>query len=361
MTAASPEARDCICVVEDDPDLAQTVEMQLQAFYEVRLFRSAGEFLEWHRHSAEHCSLVVSDIVMPGLSGFDLCREVRAREGAHRLPVILVTGGDATHEKAVGLDAGADDFIQKPIRLNDLLAKIRSLLSIRAQETRKMSQLTRFFSPKVADLVASGAGRTLLKPHRAEVTVLFADLRRFTAFSERAEPEEVLEVLGAYYTAVGQAALRHGGTLGHLAGDGVMVFFNDPQPIERHQEVAVRMALEVRVELEAQRRVWRERRYEIDFGIGIAHGYATIGEIGFERFCHYSVIGPVTNFSARLCQAANDGQILVSERFLARLGVSGCVSESVGQMTLKGIQSPVSVHNIVTLAAAEDSGHSEAA
>jgi len=296
--------------------------------------------------------LIISDINMPGESGLDLCRVVREREKGSRIPIILLTGNHPESGRAGGLETGADDFIGKPFPPNDLLAKVRSLLQIRTQDVRKSGELTqvrRFISPNLANLLNHNNQKAILTPHRADVTVMFVDLRRFTSFSSRTEPEEVLDVLGRYYTAVGDAAIRNKGTLGHLAGDGIMVFFNDPEPIANHKQAAIRMAVESRDALLMERSRWQERRYDLDFGIGLSEGFATIGGIGFEHFSQYSVIGPVTNLASRLCSAADFGQILISERFHSRLEKGFCKSESLGQIKLKGIEEPVSVHNILSI------------
>jgi class 3 adenylate cyclase len=358
---ASPTSIGSICVVEDDAEVNRAVsELLVEQGYKVLSFASGTDFLSWWEQTLGNaCELVISDISMPGASGFDLCRKVRARVRSQLLPIILVTGDDSPEEKAEGLDAGADDFIGKPFHGGELVAKVRSLMRIRAQELQTLSELhsarenasslTRFISPSVADLLTSDARRAMLKPHRVDVTVMFSDLRRFTAFSGHVEPEEVLEVLGCYYTAVGTAALKHRGTLGNLAGDGIMIFFNDPEPIANHQETALRMALEVRQNLNELKKVWDQREYDIDFGIGLAQGYATIGGIGFDRFWQYTVIGTVTNFAARLCHMADRGQVLVSRRFLSRMTHASFEAEPVGTVTLKGIPKPVAVHNVLSL------------
>lgn len=354
----APPRQKLICVVDDDEPLnkAMCTSIRRQG-HEVLSFGSADEFLAWFRRGERECDLIVSDINMPGSSGYDLCREIRRGQVSERIPIILVTGSDPRNEKATGIEAGADDFIQKPFQTRDLFAKMDSLLGIRAADlnkTEKLGRLTRFLSPTVARMVTADAPQILLRPHRKDVTVLFVDLRRFTSFAERFEPEEVLDVLGKYYMAVGNVALRHNGTLGHLAGDGVMVFFNDPEPIANHHEVAVRAALAIRDELVIEKTTWNERGYGIDFGIGIAEGYATIGGIGFDRFWQYSVIGPVTNLAARLCQSAEGGQILVSQRFLGRMRSTTCRSEPLGKVSLKGIAAEVSIFNILALADAND-------
>lgn len=338
-----------VCVVEDDPGLNGVLCQLLQeGGFEVRAFPSGTEFLQ-QLSQIERYDLIISDINMPGISGYDLCRKIRTDKKLGRIPVILITGSDASAEKADGLEAGADDFISKPFSMKDLLAKVSSLLRIRAEEVQTLGRLRKFLSPNIATLLAGEDQESLLKPHRAEVTVVFVDLRRFTSFSERVEPEEVLSVLSGYYTAVGNAAIKYKGTLGHLAGDGIMVFFNDPEPVEHHRETALCMAVEAREQLLLQKLAWDERRYGIDFGFGVSEGFATIGGIGFDRFSHYSVIGPVANIASRLCGAADGGQILVSDRFLSRIDASGFRTQTIGEIQLKGIETAVLVHNVLGL------------
>jgi class 3 adenylate cyclase len=364
VIAPSKDHLETICVIDDEPELNDLLKTFLEEQqYRVLSFASGQEFLKWQQASNEGFGLIISDINMPGLSGYGLCKQIRARAiGGQRTPIILVTQGNSGTEKAMGIEAGADDFIQKPYNFRELLAKIRALLDQAARElerqdelasarerTERLGKLTRFLPSRVGEILTSDSAHKLLEPHRREVSVMFVDLRRFTAFSGRVEPEEVLEVLGQYYTAVGAVVLKHGGTLGHLAGDGMMIFFNDPDPMPDHQEVAVQTALEIRDAMEAHKVGWRKREYDIDYGIGIAQGYATIGGIGFENFWQYSVIGPVTNFAARLCQVADNGQILVSKRFLGRMGDDICQVEAIRDVKLKGISTPVLVHNVLSI------------
>ena len=326
-----------ICVVDDDLQMRQSLCVLLTGKgYLTKSFQSAQEFVDWFMSAALACDLILSDCTMPGLSGYDLCRKVRALPAPERIPIILMTGSEEGEEqRAIGIEAGADDFVRKPLQSRELLAKIASLLEIRSQEivilselgsarkqnealserlerqnlrAQRLGRLVKYVSPNVADLVTSGAEEGVVPPHRAEVTVMFIDLRGFTRFSSLAEPDEVMEVLGEYYRIVGGIALKHRGTLGHLAGDGVMVFLNDPESIDRHQKVATEMAITIRDALSATRNRWFDRGHEIGFGIGLADGMATIGSIGFERFWQYSVIGPVSNLAARLCQAARHSQ-----------------------------------------------------
>lgn len=341
-----------VCVVDDDEMFREVLCCTLETHgYDVIVFGSASLFLMSDAFARKTFDLVVTDINMPGASGYDLCRAVRDKYSQDRIPIVMVTGNDAIKEKTQGLEVGADDFIQKPFRNEELLAKLASLLKIRMQALERLGRLTRFISPNIADLVIGDHQQQALKLHRAQVTVLFSDLRGFTAFSETAEPEEVLEILNHYYTAVGACAAKYKATLGHLAGDGIMLFLNDPLPIQNHQEVGLRMAMDIRSALEEQKAVWHSKGYKIDFGIGLAEGFATMGGIGFDQFWQYSVIGPVANFASRMCHYANNGQILVSHRFLARMsGVDSFHTESIGSITLKGIEKTVKAFNVVDYA-----------
>ncbi|MGE0764745.1 MAG: adenylate/guanylate cyclase domain-containing protein, partial [Bdellovibrionales bacterium] len=339
-----------ICVIDDNEEFnALLCATLMEMGYEILSYPSAVHFLDSGQCASKNYDLIITDVNMPGMTGHELCRRIRAEHGEEHIPIIMLTGNDVVSEKALGLNVGADDFIQKPFRSQDLLAKIQSLLKIHAQSQAKVGRLSRFISPNIADLVLSDPKQKALAPHRAEVTVMFIDLRAFTAFSERAEPEEVMQVLNRYYTAVGNAAVKHHATLGHLAGDGIMLFLNDPTPIPNHQMVGVHLALEIREALAPQVELWEKRNYQIDFGIGLAEGYATMGGIGFEQFWQYSVIGPVANFASRLCSTADHGQILVSRRFLERMDPSQIETEVIGAISLKGIPTPVDVHNVLSL------------
>lgn len=347
-----------ICIVDDDVDHSRAISAYLiSQNFRVALFSSAVDFLN-QGAGYEHYDLVISDIDMPGGSGFDLCHTLRARAETIRLPIILVSGNNHAANQSLGLEAGADEFIAKPYAGRHLVAKIHSLLEIREREIKTHQELEntkelnaklgRFVSPNITTRLIDPNHDDFLQPHRAEVTVLFVDLRRFTAFSEKAEPEEVLEVLRQYYTAVGTAAMKYKGTLGHLAGDGIMIFFNDPEPIADHRNVALKMALEAREALLAQKVVWDARHYNIDFGMGLSEGYATIGRIGFERFSQYSVIGTVANFASRLCHIAENAEILISQRYLSRLETNSFSTAVKGEISLRGIEKPVFIYNVLS-------------
>jgi class 3 adenylate cyclase len=197
-------------------------------------------------------------------------------------------------------------------------------------------------------MIVAGDAEDPLKSHRREVTVVFLDLRGFTAFAETAEPEEVMGVLREYHAEMGGLILAHEGTLERFTGDGMMVFFNDPVPVPNPAERAVRMALAMRERLRDLKARWRKRGVDLDLGVGIAQGYATIGAIGFEGRLDYGAIGTVTNLASRLCGEAKPGQILVSQRMLATVE-DLLDAEPVGELALKGFLKTVSAFNLLRL------------
>jgi adenylate cyclase len=316
----------------------------------------------------EQPDLVLLDVVMPEMSGYEVCRRLRTEEATRLLPVIMVTALDPVQERVKGIEAGADDFLTKPINQPELVARVRSLLRIKAlhdelgelnrtleqrvgdqvMQLERLGRLRRFFSPQLAELILSGGADDPLKSHRREITVVFIDLRGFTAFAETSEPEEVMAVLREYHAEMGRLILEAEGTLERFTGDGMMIFFNDPVPVPDPAARAVRMAAAMRDRITALTGAWRKRGFDLDFGIGIAQGYATIGAIGFEGRWDYGAIGTVTNLASRLCGEAKPGQILVSQRVAG--GVEGvAVVEPVGELLLKGFQRPVKAFNVARL------------
>lgn len=213
---------------------------------------------------------------------------------------------------------------------------------------RQREELARYLPSTVADLVSSEEGEQLLAGHRREVTAVFCDLRGFTAFAEAAEPEEVLPVLRQYHEAMGAVITAHHGTLEHYAGDGMMVFLNDPQPVPDHPTEAVRMALEMRERFAGLAAGWLRQGFELGLGIGISVGFATLGRIGFEGHYGYAVIGSTANLAARLCAMAEPGQIVLSERAYTRVE-GGIAAESLGSFELKGFRRPIAVYELVGL------------
>jgi class 3 adenylate cyclase len=213
-------------------------------------------------------------------------------------------------------------------------------------EIERMGRLRRFLPPQVADLILASGNERQLEGHRREITALFCDLRGFTGFSESSEPEDVMAVLRDYHAAIGEIIIKYSGTLERYAGDGVMVVFNDPVPVENPALQAVLMALEMREAIGALTVKWRRLGHDIGFGIGIAHGFATLGTIGFEGRFDYAAIGTVANVASRLCDEAKPGQILISPRVL--IAVEDAVTvEPVGEFALKGIRRPLAAYNVL--------------
>jgi len=328
--------------------------------------------------------LVLLDIMMPGVSGLQVLEILRQRHSMADLPVIMATAKDESSDIVEALKLGANDYVTKPLDFPVVLARTESQLALKqareeiqrlaarledqaaqladwnrtleqrvaeqVAELERVGRLKGFFSPQLADLILAGGAEDPLKSHRREVTVVFVDLRGFTAFSEITEPEEVMRVLNEYHAGMGKLILAYEATLEHFAGDGIMVFLNDPVPVPNPAERAVRMALEMRDCLEILTRTWRKQGIELGFGIGIAHGYATMGAIGFEGRWQYGAIGTVANLAARLCDDARNGQILVSQRVYAQ--VEELVeAEPVGELTLKGLHRPITTYNVLRLKA----------
>jgi GAF domain-containing protein len=213
-------------------------------------------------------------------------------------------------------------------------------------EIERMSRLRRFLPPQVADLIVASGTEKQLESHRREITALFCDLRGFTGFSESSDPEDVMALLRDYHEAIGQIIFKYGGTLERFAGDGVMVIFNDPVPVENPALQAVLMALDMRIAIGALIKKWRDLGHDLGFGIGIAHGFATLGTIGFEGRRDYAAIGTVSNVASRLCDEAKPGQILISPRVRQEVEKTVMV-EPVGEFTLKGIRRPMLAYNVL--------------
>jgi adenylate cyclase len=358
-----------ILVVDDTPMNVKLLEGVLAGHgYAVITASSGAAALE--RVRADQPDLVLLDVVMPEMSGYEVCRRLRADEATRLLPIVMVTALDPTAERVKGIEAGADDFLTKPINQPELLARVRSLLRIRAlhdqlaemnrtlekrvqeqvAQLERLGRLRRFFSPQLAELIVAGDTEDPLKSHRREITVVFLDLRGFTAFAETAEPEEVMTVLREYHAEMGRLIMAAEGTLERFTGDGMMIFFNDPVQVPDPAVRAVRMAATMRERIAGLTEAWRKRGFDLDFGVGIAQGYATIGAVGFEGRLDYGAIGTVTNLASRLCGEAKPGQILLSQRVAGGVEDTAEV-EAVGELSLKGFQRPVKAFNVVRLKA----------
>jgi class 3 adenylate cyclase len=361
-----------ILIVDDQPLNTKLLADSLRVQgYEVATAGSGREALEKIDTGAP--DLVLLDVVMPQMNGYEVCRAIRARHETQILPVIMVTALDPHDERIKGLEAGADDFLTKPVNQQELMARVKSLLRIKrlhdtvhsqaqdlaalnrdlerrvaeqVTELQRLSQLKRFFSPQLAARIVAGGAQDLLASHRREITVVFLDLRGFTSFAEKTEPEEVMALLREFHGAMGKIILAYEGTLERFTGDGLMVFFNDPEPIPQPVEHAVRMALAMRDQAEQLAHGWRKVGYNLGLAIGLAHGYATLGAIGFEARLDYAAIGSVTNLAARLCAEAAVGDILISAKTLAQVEGLVC-AEALGPLELKGFSAPVPAYRIV--------------
>jgi class 3 adenylate cyclase/CheY-like chemotaxis protein len=365
-----------VLVVDDLPQNARLLDAVLAPRgYQVRTAESGEEALRLVH--AEPPDLILLDIFMPGLDGYEVCRRVRQDPTTAFLPVVMITAsGDQEKRKAI--EAGADDFVTKPFDQAELLARVKSLVRIKryhdtiqrqsaeltawnrelegrvsaqVEELERLGRLRRFLSPQLAELVVSSGDQSFLDSHRREVVVVFCDLRRFTAFAETSEPEEVMGVLSQYHAALGDLISRFEGTLERFAGDGLMVFFNDPLPCDDAPSRAIRMTVAMRTRIRDLADGWARRGYDLSFAAGIAQGYATLGRIGFEGRFDYAAIGSVTNLAARLCGEAAPWQILVTQRVFTE-AEDTAVGEPVGELNLKGFSRPVRAFNIRGLDAA---------
>jgi adenylate cyclase len=326
--------------------------------------------------------LILLDVMMPKFDGLEVCRQLKGDKSLPFMPIILVTARSDTKDVVAGLDVGGDEYLTKPVDQAALVARVRSILRVKelhdtvhdqakrlagqaeelAQWNRtleqrvadqlteidRMGRLRRFLSPQVAELIVSSGDERFLESHRREITVVFCDLRGFTSFSETAEPEEVVKVLREYHAALGRLIHKYEATLERFAGDGLMVWFNDPIPCEEPSLRAVRMAAEMRTDVTALAEGWRKLGHDLGFGVGIAQGYATLGRIGFEGRFDYAAIGTVVNLAARLCSEAADGQILIDRKVQAAVEARAS-TEQAGQLTLKGLHRPVPTFNVTSI------------
>jgi class 3 adenylate cyclase len=303
--------------------------------------------------------------MMPKMNGLEVVKALRQSERHKSVPVILLTAKASQEDKVAGLDAGADDYVTKPFDSFELLARVRAMLRIKelhdqlgewnrtlAQkvqeqigELKRMERLKRYLSPQIAETILEKEDN-LFKTHRREITIVFLDLRGFTAFSDDAEPEEVMEFLRDYHAEMGALIFKFEGTLERFVGDGIVVIFNDPLPCAEHGRKAVGMALEMRDRVQELRVSWTKKGYDLDLGVGLATGYATLGTIGFEGRMDYSSVGNLPNLAARMCAEARGGQVLTDQKTMSRLE-DEFDSEAFEAVQLKGLSRPVRVFNII--------------
>ena len=361
-----------LLLVDDNEDNLYTLSLRLkrEGYGNIVTAPNGREALE--RLQTQAFDLVLLDIMMPELNGYEVLAAMKGDARLRHIPVIMISAVDEVESVIRCIEGGAEDYLSKPFnpvllrarvsaclekkRLRDLeaqhaeeLAELNRTLEQRVHDQvaqlDRLGRLKRFFSPQLAEMIVAGGADDPLKTHRREVTVVFLDLRGFTAFAETSEPEEIMGVLGEYHTAMGKLIMEHEGTLERFTGDGLMIFFNDPVVVPNPVERAVRMAVALRARVEELQAAWRKRDDQLGFSIGIAQGYATIGAIGFEGRRDYGAIGTVTNLAARLCGEATDRQILVSSR-VAIAAESLADAHEVGALTLKGLSRPARTFNI---------------
>jgi adenylate cyclase len=367
-----------ILIADDNPDNLEIFRTRLATQgYEIIVATNGEEALSLARtHTPD---LLLLDVMMPKMDGVDVCRNLKADPSLPFIPVIIITAKSGTQDVITALEAGADEYLTKPIDHGALVARVKSMLRIKGltdmvtEQSQKLaewnttlekrvneqvrqleglSRLRRFFSPQLAEAILTGDAGDPLASHRREIVVVFLDLRGFTSFAEVSEPEEVMRVLRQYHAAMGKLILEHEGTLERFTGDGIMIFLNDPVVVPNPAERALRMALAMRDRVRELKISWTKQGYDLSLGIGMAQGFATIGAIGFEGRIDYGALGTVTNLAARLCGEAQDGQILTNRKTLSE--VEHLVeAEAVGELRLKGFAKPVPAFNIKALIAAE--------
>jgi class 3 adenylate cyclase/CheY-like chemotaxis protein len=363
-----------ILIVDDNVENVEILQARLTAHnYNIITAIDGEEGLAKARE--ERPDLILLDIMMPKMDGIEVCRHIRSDSSLPFMPIIMVTAKAGSEDIVAGLEAGGDEYLTKPVDHAALVARVKSMLRIKELhdtvndqsiqleewnqtleqrverqiiELERVGRLKRYISPQLAEIVVSTEGEDFLESHRGEITVVFCDLRGFTAFSETGEPEEVMGVLREYHNAMGTLIYKYEGTLERFAGDSLMVFFNDPIPCPDPDARAVKMAIEMRERVTELSGQWRKRDYRLGFGVGIAQGIATLGKIGFEGRFDYAAIGTVTNLASRLCDEAESGQVIISQR------VYGAVEEFVdidplGELTLKGLHRPVNAYNVLGL------------
>ncbi|MFM2056638.1 MAG: Adenylate cyclase 2 [Pseudomonadota bacterium] len=378
MIEPSPERKSTILVVDDTPANLALLSETLKSEYRIKVASSGERALTLA--ATDPPDLILLDVMMPGMSGHAVCQTLKSQHRTSTIPIIFITSmGDVEDEKR-GLALGAVDYITKPINPPIVQARVRTHLQLHEQSRRlkemvvtleqqatqlrewtttleervargiaendKLVRLKRFFSPAVADLILSGSADDYRQNRRREITVLFLDIRGYTAFTETADPEDVMQVLSEFHDAMGRVITAYGATLERFAGDSIMAFFNDPVPIPDPALRACQMAIEMQRRLHQLTEHWRKRGFDIAVAIGIAQGYATVGMIGFEHRRDYGAIGTVTNLASRLCSEGQSGQILISQRVCTQVEHQ-LPTRDVGLLHLKGFQRPTPAYELL--------------
>ncbi len=370
---APPDGKPTVLIVDDTPANLDLLVEILRGEFRTKVAINGEKALEL-AGSGNPPDVILLDIMMPGINGYEVCQRLKANPATSAIPVIFVTAMSEVEDETRGLEIGGVDYVTKPISPPIVKARIRTHLAVSAQsrelqrmvmrleaqafelaefnrtlearvaegvgQLERLGRLKRFFSPSVVDMLLSNSAEDPLKSHRREVAAVFVDLRGFTAFTETSDPEDVMQVLGEYHEGMGRMVMAYGGSLEHFAGDGMMIYFNDPVEIDNPAGVAVQMAIAMQECFATLGAGWHKRGYALSMGIGVAQGFATIGAIGFEGRRDYGVIGTVTNLAARLCGEATGGQILISHR------VYGFVADfartaPIGELQIKGFSRPI--------------------
>ncbi len=365
-----------ILVIDDNPQNLVLIRDLLDELYIIKVAPNGP--LGIRIASANPPDLILLDIMMPDMDGYEVCRQLKSNPLTSDIPVIFLTALATEMSEDKGFSLGAVDYVTKPISPTILLARVRAQLQLRAasnalketaatiksqadqlekwnktleqrveeqiRQLDRLGQLKRFFSPQLVDIIVS-EGDDILKTHRREVSTVFVDIRGFTAFTEKNEPEQVMQLLQEFHGVAGKIIMAHNGTLERFAGDAILIFFNDPIPMDDHAQQAVNMAIAIQAAFADIASRWSQRDCVLGLGCGIALGYATIGKIGFEGRWDYAAIGGVINLASRLCAEASCGEILIDQKMHAVV-CHRVHSTPKGMLTLKGFNKPMSVFSV---------------
>ena len=367
-----------LLVVDDIEDNRYTLTRRLsrEGYTNLTTAANGREALELLQEKP--IDLVLLDIMMPEMNGYEVLERLKADPDLRHIPIIMISAVDEIESVIRCIELGAEDYLSKPFNPTLLRARVGASLErkrlhdqVRAQaadlatwnktlekrvadqlaEIERMGRLRRFLSPQIAAAVLASGDESVLESHRRDIAVVFCDVRGFTAFAETAEPEEVTSFLREYHTRLGALIHKYEGTLERFIGDGLMVLFNDPLRCTDPSIRAVRMAVEMRTQIKELTAKWRKQGHELGFGMGISYGYATLGRIGFEGRFDYSAVGTVVNLAARLCEKASDGQILIDGKVLSAIEAVA-ETQPAGELTLKGLHRPIPAFNVCGLVSA---------